>query len=67
MSVSTIIVPHLEHGGQFDTSVARTVGWEFVTGMIPLMQAGGSTTELSATGARGTLAGDMKQISRLGK
>jgi hypothetical protein len=27
--------------------------------------AGGSTTEISATGARNTLAGDMKQISRV--
>jgi hypothetical protein len=49
MLVSTIIVPHLEHDGQFDTSVARAVGWVLV--MEPSL-VGGSTTELSATDAR---------------
>jgi hypothetical protein len=50
MRASTIIVPHFEHGGQFDTSVARAVGWELVMG---LPWWGGSITELSATDARG--------------
>jgi hypothetical protein len=39
MRVSTIIVPHLEHDGQFDKSVARAVGWVLVIG-ASLVQEG---------------------------
>jgi hypothetical protein len=34
MRASTIIVPHMEHDGQFDKSVARAVGWVFVIGAL---------------------------------
>jgi hypothetical protein len=62
MRASTIIVPHLEHEGQFDTSVARAVGWVLVMG-ASLVRAGARPNSQPPTPNFRLLAGDLLYVS----